>query len=359
MAEAAAPSSALERNCLLILTVIACSVVAYVLADILTPPALALFLAIVVDSFARAITRRLKWVSNAMATPLAIVLSLLLFGGSLVVIAENAASLAAKLVTYTPKLNDLLARGAHLVHAHNVPTMADVLAWLNPAKYLGDIAKSVQGFASNGVLILIYLGFILASKRAVERKLVSLSKNRTERQGATEVFLRIRDSVEQYLWVQTLTGLIIGAVSWLTMTLVGLDNAVFWAFLIFIASYVPIIGGAIGILAPPLFAMVQFGGFWQAGVIAGVLASTHFIVGNVILPRMQGDSLNIDPVVVLLSLAFWGAIWGVTGMFLSTPLTVIAMVICAQFEGSRWVAVLLSANGTPDKLRDRKSAAGA
>lgn len=355
----ATTSSSLERNCLLILAVIASGAAAYVLADILTPPALALFLAIVVDSFARAITRRLKWVSNAAAIPMAIILSLLLFGGSLLVIAENGASLGAKLVTYTPRLNDLLARGANAIHAHNVPTMADAVAWLNPAKYLGDIAKGVQAFASNGVLILIYLGFILASRRGVERKLVSLSRNRTERQSATEVFVRIRDSVEQYLWVQTLTGLMIAAASWLIMTLIGLDNAVFWAFLIFIASYVPIVGGAIGILAPPLFALVQFEGVWPAIVVAAGLGGVQFVVGNVILPRMQGDSLNIDTVVVLLSLAFWGAIWGVPGMFLSTPLTVITMVICAQFEGSRWLAVLLSADGTPDKLRDRKPAAGA
>jgi len=357
MADTASPSN-LERNCLLILAVIAAGLVTYALADILTPPALALFLAIVVDSFARAITRRLKWVSSTAATPLAIVLSLLLFGGSILVIAENAASLAARMVTYTPRLNELLARGAHAVHAHNIPTMTNVLAWLDPAKYLGDIAKGVQAFASNGVLILLYLGFILASRRGMERKLVSLSRTRAERQGATEVFFRIRDSVEQYLWVQTLTGLMIGAVSWLTMTLVGLDNAVFWAFLIFIAAYVPIVGGAIGILAPPLFALVQFESVWPAMIIAGVLSSTHFVVGNVILPRMQGDSLNIDPVVVLLSLAFWGAIWGVAGMFLSTPLTVITMVVCAQFEGSRWLAVILSANGTPDRLGGRKPAAG-
>jgi len=357
MADLAAPSSTVERNCLLILAVIASAVVVYVLADILTPPALALFMAIVIDSFARAITRRLKWVSSAAAIPMAVVLSILLFGGSLFVIAENGASLAAKLVTYTPRLNELLAEGATAIHAHNIPTMVDVMAWLNPAKYLGDIAKGVQGFASKGVLILISLGFILASKRGVERKLISLSKNRSKRQSATEVFVRIRDGVEQYLWVQTLTGLMIGFISWLTMTLIGLDNAVFWAFLIFIASYVPILGGAIGILAPPLFALVQFESLWPAALIVGVLSSTHFVVGNVILPRMQGDSLNIDPVVVLLSLAFWGAIWGVVGMFLSTPLTVIAMVICAQFEGSRWLAVILSANGTPDRLSGRKSAA--
>ena len=184
--------------------------------------------------------------------------------------------------------------------------------------------------------------------------MVSLAPTRAGRHGAVETFQRIRDGVEQYLWVQTVTGLMISAASWLVMMAVGLDNAVFWAFLIFIATYIPIIGGAIGILAPPLFALLQFPGYWQATTLLVLLQSIQFLVGNLVLPRMQGDSLNIAPVVLLLSLAFWGVIWGVPGMFLSTPLTVIVMVVCAQFDGARWVAVLLSANGDPKRLHDRK-----
>ena len=62
---------------------------------------------------------------------------------------------------------------------------------------------------------------------------------------------------------------------------------------------------------------------------------------------MQGDNQNIDPIVVLLALAFWGKLWGVAGMFLSTPLAVMAMAILAEFKGSRWIAVLLSGDGEP------------
>ena len=72
-----------------------------------------------------------------------------------------------------------------------------------------------------------------------------------------------------------------------------------------------------------------------------------FLIGNILLPRLQGDSLNMDPLVVLMSLGFWGTIWGLPGMFLSTPLTVLSMVVLAQFEGSRWIAILLSADGNP------------
>ena len=124
-------------------------------------------------------------------------------------------------------------------------------------------------------------------------------------------------------------------------------------------NVLPIIGGAVGIALPPIFALVQFPTFWQAGVLLGVMWFIHFFVGNVILPKMQGESLNIDPVVVLLSLGFWGALWGMPGMFMSTPLTVMVMVVLAQFPSSRWVAVLLSHTGNPDRLRESDEAKAA
>ena len=86
------------------------------------------------------------------------------------------------------------------------------------------------------------------------------------------------------------------------------------------------------------------------------LQALLFIVGNLIQPRMQGDNQNIDPVVVLLALALWGKMWGVPGMFLSTPLAVMAMAILAEFKGSRWMAVLLSGDGEPYAARKSKGA---
>ena len=85
----------------------------------------------------------------------------------------------------------------------------------------------------------------------------------------------------------------------------------------------------------------------QPIVIFVGLQAIGFLVGSVIQPRMQGSSLNLDPVVVFLSLAFWGALWGVAGAFLSTPLTVMAMAILAQFKATSWIAVLLSSDGEP------------
>jgi AI-2 transport protein TqsA len=349
-------SSAISRNALVILAVIAAGATLYWLRGIFTPLALAVFLAIMIDGFSRVLLRRAKGIPRRMALPLAVVISIVLFGGTTFVIAENATGFAGQLTAYAPRLNGLLARLGGVAGVEVPPTIDQLVRQLNPTRYLGDVARALQDFTSTAFFVLIYLGFILASRRGFERKLVGLFPAREERQGAVEAFHRIRDGVEQYLWVQTVTGLMIAVASCIAMLAVGLDNALFWAFLIFIVSYIPVVGGLVGILAPPVFALLQFETYWQAIALLAVLEVIQFIVGNVILPRMQGRSLNIDPVVVLLALAFWGAIWGVTGAFLSTPLTVMLMVILAQFSGTRWIAVLLSADGEPDRLRERPPA---
>jgi predicted PurR-regulated permease PerM len=351
----AASTSGISRNALVLIAVIAAGATLFWLSDILTPLALAMFLAVMIDGFARVLEHRLPGVSRRAALPLAVVLSLAIFGGSAFFVAENATSFGSQLVGYTPKLNSLIARATRMFGVHAQLSISTLIKQLDPAKYFGILARGLQNFASTAGLVLIYAGFIMASRRTFERKMVSLFRGREERQEAVAAFLRIRNGVEQYLWVQTLTGLMIAVGSWIAMAAVGLNDAAFWAFLIFIVAYIPVIGGLLAIFAPTIFAFLQFDSLWQGIVLFAVFNAIGIVVGNFIYPRMQGRSLNIDPVVVLLALSFWGAIWGLAGAFLSTPLTVMAMVILAQFEGTRWIAVLLSADGNPQQLKEVKT----
>lgn len=339
-----------SRNALVILATIAAGTVLYLLADILTPLALAMFLALMIDGFARVLEARVPVVTKQIAMPLAIVLSVAIFGGAAFFVADNAASFASQLVAYAPKLNGLIARIAGLLGLEAPPSLTELVRQLNPASYLGQVARGLQDLLSTAAFVLVYLGFILASRRGWERKVIHLFATREERHEATADFLRIRNGVERYLWVQTVTGLMIAVSSWIAMAVVGLDNALFWAILIFFASYIPVVGGIVAVAAPPIFALLQFDTLWQAIALFIVLQAITTFVGNVILPRMQGQSLNIDPIVLLLALAFWTVVWGLTGAFLSTPLTTVMMVILAQFPGARWIAVILSENGDPGGL---------
>jgi predicted PurR-regulated permease PerM len=135
------------------------------------------------------------------------------------------------------------------------------------------------------------------------------------------------------------------------LALVGMQNPLFWAFLILVASYVPVIGGLVAMTLPCVFALVAFDDLWHALFVLVGLSLINFGFGQVLLPRMQGRSLNLDPVVILLALSFWGLVWGVPGMFLSTPLTVMLLVVSEQFRGARWIAILLSGDGEPEALQ--------
>ncbi|MEO8812989.1 MAG: AI-2E family transporter [Caulobacteraceae bacterium] len=352
MAAPTAPptGSSTARNALVVIAVILAGAALRWMTDIVTPLLLAMFLAVMVDGFARVIRRRVPRAGPRVAVIAAITISMILFAVAAFIVASNAGGFLLTLAGAQPKLTAMVEHVAQGVGPKAAQSVNQTFSHFDPTQYLGVVAQGLQGVASSAIFVLVYLGFLIASRHAFERKAVKLFHGRGERAEALHVFVRVRDGVERYLWIQTVTGLIIAAVSWLMMVVIGLDNAFFWAFLIFILNYIPIVGAVAAIVLPAIFALVQFDGYTRGALLLGGLWLITFVVGNILLPRMQGDSLNMDPLVVLLSLAFWGAIWGLPGMFLSTPLTVLAMVILAQFDGSRWIAVLLSADGDPQGL---------
>ncbi|HKT54294.1 MAG TPA: AI-2E family transporter [Caulobacteraceae bacterium] len=345
MAEAR-PSDPTARNALVVIAVVAVGAVVYWLNAILTPLALALFLAIMIDGFARVLRHRAHF-PHVVALPLAIVIGLVISVLVAFIVANNAAGFVSALYGYEPKFDDLIVRFGQLFHVQVPPTVEALIQQLNPSVYVGQVAQGVSGFAASAMLVMIYVGFLMAARQGFELKARRLFRKAGERHHAGAVFLRVRNAVERYLWLQTVAAAIIAVGSWGVMATLGLSNALFWAFLIFLLTYIPIIGGILGVIGPTLFALVQFEGWWRALALLIGLQSIGFVVGSIIYPRMQGKNLNIDPLVVLLALAFWGAVWGLPGMILSTPLTVVAMVVLAQFDGTRWIAILLSADGDP------------
>jgi AI-2 transport protein TqsA len=239
--------SVATRNAVVFLAVIAGGATLYWARDILTPLALAVFLAVMIDSFARVLMARVPGFPKPLALPTAIVLSIVLFGLSVWMVANNSAGFAAQMKGYTPRLNELIADVAGLggrIGLKMEPTLDGLIKQLNLSRYIGTVAQSLQSVGTSAVLVLIYLGFIVASRRGFGRKIVAMFPQHGERDKAMVLFHRIRDGVEQYLWIQTVTGLMIAVGAWVVMAILRLDNAFFWAFLIFLAAYIPILGGA-------------------------------------------------------------------------------------------------------------------
>jgi predicted PurR-regulated permease PerM len=315
------------------------------LAPVVTPLALALFLMVMADGMAQGLKSRAPALGDAS---LGVALVLCATGFALVVflMAESGSGLIGRLIANEGRLDHLIAAIAKPAGVA-VPPVGQLLGRIDVGRWLPTFAGGLQGSVSYGIAVLVYFGFLLASRAGAKLKIARLFSSHGAGEAA-QVFMRVRTSLEQYVWIQTLCGGLIAVASSAVMAAIGLEGAVFWAFLFFVLNFIPIVGAAIGIVAPVIFALESFPDYRPAAILLAAMVAAAFVVGNILMPRLQGKSLNLDPVVLLLSLGFWGAIWGVTGVLLSTPLTLTAMVIMAQFPGSRWIAVLLSGDGDPD-----------
>jgi predicted PurR-regulated permease PerM len=328
-----------------IMTVILVFFALRALRHVLTPFILAVFLLLMIGGLEGVLKRRTP-LRQEVILPAAIAVVVALFGLSIWLIAANGAHIVAESTGFLPRLDLLLKMGSEQLGLQAAPTIDQLFHQLNPGHYIASLAQAVGDVAEKAVLVIIYLGFLLASRAKFGRKLAEMFEESRHAEALT-IMERIQHGVEGYIWVQTVAGGLIAVGSAAIMEVMGLSHVLFWSFVIFLANYIPVIGVAIGVLLPTGFGLVELDAVWKALVIFAGMEIVHFVVGHVYMPRMQGKSLNIDPLVVLMSLAFWGVIFGVAGAFLSTPLTVIVMAVCAEFPATRGIAILLSSDGHP------------
>jgi AI-2 transport protein TqsA len=195
---------------------------------------------------------------------------------------------------------------------------------------------------SAGFLVLLFLVFILAEAAGFPHKIRAALGERAADLSHLAPIVR---EVQAYLALKTAVSLATGLLVGVAALLVGLDFALFWGLLAFLLNYVPNIGSIIAAVPAVGVAFLQLGP-GSALTMAGVYLAVNMLLGNIVEPALLGRRLGLSTLVVLISLVFWGWVWGIAGMLLSLPLT---MAVKIALEGStelRWIAVLLGP--TPD-----------
>lgn len=225
------------------------------------------------------------------------------------------------------------------------PTISD----LNIMAQIGNnflvLLNGVTALAKNFFLVLVYVIFLLLEQFSFLEKIRHLGLSSVQSERLETVLSQINTAMRQYLGVKTFTSILTAILSFVVFWALGLDYAFFWAFLIFLFNYIPTVGSITATLLPGLLSLLQFDGFGPFLIIILGVSAIQVAVGNIIEPRLMGSTLNISPLVVILSLILWSILWGVVGMLLCVPITVAIIIICAQFPSTKNVAVLLSKDG--------------
>lgn len=192
---------------------------------------------------------------------------------------------------------------------------------------LKKLTQSILSILSNSFLIIIFTIFLLSGeKKGVEN----------------DTFQKIKKSLFKYVSLKLVLSLATGVLSYIVFLAFGVELASMFALLTILLNFIPNIGSIIAVLLPLPILFLQFSLGWELIVILILLITFQTIIGNIIEPKLLGESIGLHPVVVLLSLTFWGFIWGIPGMFLSVPITASMKIIFESFDYTKNLAALLA-----------------
>ena len=207
--------------------------------------------------------------------------------------------------------------------------------------YALQLVRSLTEAAGNVAVLILLMAFMMIEAVRYPQKLrdaLGASSAAVERANLFGASMR------SYVVINSIFGLIAAVANTLLLLALGVDFAVLWGVVSFLLSFVPNVGFVIALVPPALLALVQFGAGRAALVVAGYVV-INFIVDNVVKPRFVGESLDLAPIVVVISLIFWGWLLGPVGALLAVPLSIGARFLFESFDESRWLAHLMSDQG--------------
>jgi predicted PurR-regulated permease PerM len=315
---------------------------------LIIPFVLALFFWFLIKEI-RDLLKRIPIVKNYIPTMVLNLFGFLLIfailGFIIQILAVNIKQLTYLLHVYQKNLNIV----ADIIQSFlNIDLVTKVKEFLGDYEYssiLSSLLNSLTDLFGKAFLILIYTLFLVLEEPFFSSKIKAIYSNENSFNEVISIINQIDTSIRKYISIKTFVSFLTGLLSYFALLIIGIDVPLFWAFLIFIMNFIPTIGSLIATGFPAIFAMLQFGevgpGIWVLSVVGAI----QLVVGNYIDPKLTGDSLNVSPLVILLSLSFWGALWGITGMILSVPITVMMIIIFAEIPSTRPIAIILSKKG--------------
>jgi len=292
---------------------------------------------------------RIKLGGSPLPTMACYILSFLTFfaiiWGIVELIASNIAGVVRVAPIYQANLEVRWESFLAFLRIEQEPTLAQLTEVLDLGQFITGLAASLTNIAANMGIIIIYVIFLLLEQGNFSEKVASLANNPDKEKRARQLLSKIKEDVKKYISIKMLTSSATGILSYIFMKFVGVDFAEFWALLIFLLNFIPTIGSIVATVFPSLITLVQFNTYTPFFVVFGGLTAIQVCVGNILEPRLMGNSLNLSPLIILLNLSLWGLIWGIPGMFLCVPLLVISMIVFSHVPATRPIAIMLSRDG--------------
>lgn len=197
-------------------------------------------------------------------------------------------------------------------------------------------------FISSMVLLVILLFFLLAYDGVFIGKLIKLLPTMSDKKRAVAIAQDIESQVSRYLLTVTMINCCLGLAVGTTVGLLGLPNPEMWGVMVAVLNFVPYLGALTGIICMTIGAILSFDSLGYALIFPAVYLAFGTLEGNLVTPWVMGRSLTLNPVLILLSLVFWGWMWGIAGVILAVPILAAFKIFCAHIKTMEPLAEFLS-----------------
>lgn len=204
-----------------------------------------------------------------------------------------------------------------------------------------EFTTSAVSFTKTFFLVVLLAVFFLSELKRMRQK-INAAFSSENKSRVYKMIQNIISDVTHYLSIKFVVSLFTGILVFILCFFTGMDFPLVWAFIAFILNFIPTFGSIISCALTILFALIQFyPSLFIVFVIAFFMIAINFVLGNVIEPKIEGKNLGISPFVILVSLSFFGWLWGILGMFLSVPFMVIVKIVCENISYLKPIAVFI------------------
>jgi predicted PurR-regulated permease PerM len=305
-------------------------------ASIITPLFLALFItAICYGPFVwlknKGLPESLSLIVVVLATGILLTIFLGFIGTSISAFGEKLPFYEEKFQQYWSSIN------MWLINAGIIDENFGLEQHISPASIMsltGDVFQGVGNLLGNSVLILLVVVFLLIESTLIIKKMTVIKPESLVK--ADEIL----NKLIRYTLTKTITSFATGLCIAISLSIIGVDFPILWGGLAFLLNFIPNIGSAIAAIPAIMLSLVQLG-FPSAIITTVAYVAINGVIGNLIEPRLMGRSLGLSPLVVLLSLIFWGWALGTVGMLLATPLTILLKITFDNMEETKYFGLIL------------------
>ncbi|MEX2179194.1 MAG: AI-2E family transporter [Gemmatimonadaceae bacterium] len=284
--------------------------------------------------------RRHRWPAT-VAWLTGIVLGFLFLGLFVLLVASSLSQLQDKLPDYQPRVSALQQTVAGWLGL--LPFDASRLVSseaAQPEALVGHALRLIRGLTATAGALGVFV-FVMAFMMVEAVRYPEKLRNAIDTSVIGDRLRRFWRSMQNYVTISAVFGLIAGALNTVLLLALGVDFAILWGVGSFVLSFLPNIGFLLALVPPTALALIQFG-FVRAAIVVAGFALINFALDNVIKPRIVGTSLDLSPAVVVLSLLFWSWLLGVAGALLAVPLSLGAKFLFENFDETRWIAHVMS-----------------